>query len=207
MWAASKTKEKMSLIRALLVERITSDPEAIRAGFGESDVRSMSDPQLLASPEATIVTIAQRVYELSATRRLDEASCIGIVNNERRFAGYADHPPSNLVDFIVWRVKMEHKTAALHRRHVLHCAFAGEDLARRQCGRIPQDEDAFFYGQLRAVSYEMREVSAVVGDYYDGLISEDEFHDKLGQATRAMMERREAASLLSRGAKLSGRLG
>lgn len=98
MWAASKTKEKMSLIRALLVDRITSDPEAIRAGFSESDVRSMSDPQLLASPEATIVTIAQRLYELGTARRLADEVCIDIVNNERRYAGYAEHRAVSCVD-------------------------------------------------------------------------------------------------------------
>lgn len=199
MWMTNRAKNKFSLIRSLLERRVTTSPEAIKAGFAASDVQEMGRVQLMSSPEASIVCMAERVYELSTVRRLDDQTCIGIVNNERRLAGAsASVPPGDLISFFEWRVLIEHPTVRLSRSHVIMCAHAGEDLARRSGRRLPEHEDAFMYGHMRSINYELRQISEVVGRYYDGEISEEEFHASLAKATEAAMQRRTAAALTSR---------
>lgn len=121
-------KEKVDLIRQLLIERVTNDFAAQKAGFTRFQVNQLSDSDLLSSTEAAIVYIVETFFKLQ-TSGVSELDAINRIEQHRLSLGRGlGGPPSSFLEFINYRVSVEHQGPDLAESHIELCAIASEHL-------------------------------------------------------------------------------
>lgn len=108
---------RAKFIRSLLVRRVVGVDGVVQAGLHHSllkRVDAMSFAEVMATPEATLVTIIESLVELSR-QGVPMVTAIGRINAYRNGTVMAQAPPGALDDlrsFLVFRVLAEHGTRA-----------------------------------------------------------------------------------------------
>ncbi len=105
----SSQGKKLRLIRELARYRIESDPAAPLMGFTPNMIDPLTDNQLMMLPEASIATIVESYIAL-VRQGQSPATALSHIDNFRSssFGGAKTTTRSNLYDFIIERVRIEH---------------------------------------------------------------------------------------------------
>ncbi len=108
-----------ALIKRLAKERVKNDPLAVTMGFNESMIDSLGTMELMGIPEAAIVTIIE-TYALSLKSGAPEEAVLHHIENHRSQIGSGSMPePLNLVNYIKYRLEIEHGHGAPISEHFI----------------------------------------------------------------------------------------
>lgn len=175
--------EKVDLIRLLLMDRVTSDPVAIEAGFTAADVKKLADGQVLGAPEATIVTIAEDYLKLK-DQKFSELDAINRIEQHRQSIGRGPGgPPSNIHSFIHYRMSIEHHGGEIPEPHIDMCIAAAERLFARK--RDSDAVNAFELAKLQATALRHERIMRALSAYFSGDLDDDQFIDEVNEEVEA----------------------
>lgn len=105
--------DKSSLIRNLVRLRVRNDPMAAAMGFGEEMADSLSSFQLAGLPEGTLVAIVE-TWSILHKRGAENGDIFSRIEAHRsRMFPRGEMPtPLNLLNYIKYRVELEHSEGA-----------------------------------------------------------------------------------------------
>ena len=105
--------DKNSLIKNLVQLRVRNDPMAAAMGFGEGMADSLSIFQLAALPEGTLVAIVE-TWSILHKRGVEDSEIFSRieVHRSRMFPRGEMPTPLNLLNYIKYRIELEHSEGA-----------------------------------------------------------------------------------------------
>jgi len=124
--------DKNSLIRNLVRLRVSNDPLAAAMGFREKMIDSLSGLQLAGLPEGTLVAIVE-TWSILHKNGMEDGEILSRIENHRSSMfprGQMPTPP-NLLDYIKYRIELEHSEGAPISQQFIARAV---DIARKAYG-------------------------------------------------------------------------
>ncbi|GDY37255.1 hypothetical protein [Acidovorax sp. NB1] len=115
----------ISLARALLIERVRSDPTARAGGFTTDMAKKLDANQIAGTVEATVATIMETFAGLTLKGASPEDALRRIEAHRRSIGSSNDfYPDAGTADYIRYRFEVEYQGAQLPPGHLDFCIHA-----------------------------------------------------------------------------------
>lgn len=174
----SQADSKDELIRLLLKHRIAYDAQAHAQGFRPAMVDGMNTLQINSAPEATIVSIVEHFYALSA-KGLDQETALQTIDVHRASTGNGASPVlGSLEEFVAYRVVLEHKVL-LPDAHLFICTEAATIFYTDYQSNRGRAQHAVDYGCLRLERERHNEVMRTLAQFAEAECDENDLWNRL----------------------------
>lgn len=100
-----KPNDKIALIRAMVKERVESDPFAKHL----VEIESLSEFELMSLPEGTVVTIVESYMIFTQKQGMLPEEALGLIENHRSALRSGEIPrPLTLSSYVKYRLALDH---------------------------------------------------------------------------------------------------